>query len=181
MGRSDCGTWWVVQVLLYPVYGQMFAARGFNTVQLHHLPPLVCFRPCRQRNRTDNSTCIDHQGRLSPSVSLCIFFPFLGCFSCRLLRPSPSTRENSNWTLETPGSLLRTCHLSFVQIMVRVTETALCLFILLCFFFVLAVLVSLSLLGRRRERETDSQRQKKKKKKTHSQLWVWGNDQKRAV
>lgn len=103
------------------------------------------------------------------TFSLCLplyFFFFLGCFSCRLLRPSASTRENSNWTLETPGSLLRTCHLSFVQIMVRVTETALCLFILLCFFFVLAVLVSLSLLGRQKERETDSQRREKKRKPT---------------
>lgn len=88
MGHSDCGTRWVVQVLLYPVCGQTFAVRGFNTVQLHHLPPLVCFRPCRQRNRTDNSTCIDHQGRLSPfSVSLCIFF-FL---SWLFFLPSPET------------------------------------------------------------------------------------------
>lgn len=102
---------------------------------------------------------------LSPSV---FFFSFLGCFSCRLLRPSPSTRENSNWTLETPGSLLRTCHLSFVQIMVRVTETALCLFILLRFFFCVSSSCFIKFAGETEgegNRQPETRRKKKKRRK----------------
>lgn len=78
-----------VQILLQPARGQTSGVRGLNTVHIHHLPPLLCLRPCGQRNRTDNSTCIDHQGRVSialspsaspsPSVSLCNF-PFMAVF-----------------------------------------------------------------------------------------------------
>lgn len=76
-------------LLLHPACGQAFSRRDLNTVHMHHLPALLCLRPCGQRNRTDNSRCIDHQGRVSialfplasssPSVSLSNF-PFMAVF-----------------------------------------------------------------------------------------------------
>lgn len=110
---------------------------------MHHLPPLLCFRPCRQRNRTDNSTCIDHQGRISitlppsasPSVCLCNF-SFMAVFPETFLVDERKHKLN----IKTPRSPLNTCHLSFVQIMARVAiETALFIYLvvllLILFFF----------------------------------------------
>lgn len=179
MGHSDCGTWWVEQVLLYPVCGQMFAARGFNTVQLHHLPPLVCFRPCRQRNRTDNSTRIDHQGRLSPSVSLCIFFSFLAVFlaiSWDLLRQREKLNiRNARQPSKDLSFVLCTNHGESYR------DCSLFIYFAL-FLFCVSSSCSIKFAG---ETEGEGNRQpetgRKKKKKTHSQLWVWGNDQKRDV
>lgn len=120
---------------------------------MHHLPPLLCFRPCRQRNRTDNSTCIDHQGRISitlppsasPSVCLCNF-SFMAVFPETFLVDERKHKLN----IKTPRSPLNTCHLSFVQIMARVAiETALFIYLvvlLLILFFLLTLLV------RKRER-----------------------------
>lgn len=108
-----------------------------------------------------------------PSRSLCLLPLSLSVIflSWLFFSPSPETlsvdERKHKPNIRTPGSLLNTCHLSFVQIMTRVTETALFYFYFVLLFFVLfPVLVSLSLLVRQRERKTDSERRKKKKKPT---------------
>lgn len=72
-----------ISIFPFPACGQVIAVMAQQTVSAHHLPPLLCLRPCGQRNKTDNSTCTDHQGRvsiaLSPSVCLCNF-PFMAVF-----------------------------------------------------------------------------------------------------
>lgn len=165
-----------VQLLLFPACGQAVGLRGLNTVHMHHLPPLLCLRPCGQRNRTDNSTCIDHQGRVSiapsPSVSLSVIF-----LSWLFFLLSPETfsvdERNHKLNIKTPRSPLNTCHLSFVQIMARVAiETA------LFFFFSSPILVSLSLLVRQRDRGRGKQTARDRKPQS---IMSTGNDQKRAV
>lgn len=124
-----------LQLLSSPACGQTSGIRGPNTVHVHHLPSLLCLRPCGQRNRTDNSTRIDQQGRVSialslsasPSLSLCLSVISL---SWLFFLPSPETfsvdARKHKLNIKTPRSPLNTCHLSFVRIVARVTiETAL--------------------------------------------------------
>lgn len=180
---TDCAT--CRQFLLYPACGQAFALRGLNTVHVPHLPPLLCLRPCGQRNRTDNSTCIDHQGRVSialplppPSVSLCNF-PFVAVFLAVSWDPL-SRREKAQ--TEHQNARQPSKHLSFVLCTNHDESYWDCSFLFLfCFTFFCFVPGSCFIKFAGETEGKENRQREKKKKKTHSQLWVRGNDQKRAV
>lgn len=132
--RNTCVLAAAVQLFFCLAFGQVLGKGDINTFHMHHLPPLLFLRPCGQRSRTDNSRCIDHQGRVSIALSLLqplprplsvCHFPFMAVFL-----PSPENfsvnKRKHKLNIKTPHSPLNTCHLSFVQIMARVAiETAL--------------------------------------------------------
>lgn len=127
---------YAISSTVIPSWCRACGVRGLHTVHMHHTPPLL--RPCGQRNRPDNGTCIDHQGRaslsLSRSPSVCLYnFPFMAVFpavSWDLL----SRRKKTKLSIKTPRSPLNTCHLSFVQIMARVAIETVSFFISLFLF-----------------------------------------------